>query len=199
MLPSPVATRERPHACNARVAASTILIRRAFAAGVAWVCHGPGGACGTRNPPAFRFCGHCGSALQAAEASSPRLETEPERRQVTVVFCDLVGSTELSQRVDPEELRDLIGAYRRICADVIARYDGYIARYVGDAILAYFGYPVAHEDDARRSVAAALAIIESLTHANRNGGSKASVRIRGAHRHPHRRGGGGRYRGRRDA
>ncbi len=132
-------------------------------------------ACGTRNPPAFKFCGHCGNTLLASETLAPRIETEPERRQVTVLFCDLVGSTELSQRMDPEQLRDLIGAYRRICADVIARYEGYIARYVGDAILAYFGFPVAHEDDARRSVASALAIIEGLTHANRNGGSHAAI------------------------
>lgn len=127
------------------------------------------------SPPGFRFCGQCGTALTRtpkpavvvpAEAHERARPDEAERRQITVLFCDLVGSTELSQRLDPEELRDLISAFRRVCADMIGRYDGYIARYVGDAILAYFGFPVAHEDDARRAVAASLAILSGLGQAN---------------------------------
>ena len=67
-----------------------------------------------------------------------------ERRQLTVMFCDLVGSTALSEKLDPEELRSLLHAYRTLCGDVIARYDGFVARYVGDGILTYFGWPTAH-------------------------------------------------------
>src|ERR1700722_6227569 len=79
-----------------------------------------------------------------------------ERRQLTVMFCDLVGSTALSERLDPEELRSLLHAYRTLCGDVIAHYDGFVARYVGDGILTYFGWPKAHEEDAERAVRAAL-------------------------------------------
>src|SRR6187200_2653429 len=85
-----------------------------------------------------------------------------ERRQLTVMFCDLVGSTALSEKLDPEELRDLLHAYRTLCGDVIARYDGFVARYVGDGILTYFGWPAAHEDDAERAVRAALEIVETI-------------------------------------
>jgi class 3 adenylate cyclase len=75
-----------------------------------------------------------------------------ERRQLTVMFCDLVGSTALSERLDPEELRSLLHAYRTLCGEVIARYDGFVARYVGDGILTYFSWPTAHEEDAERAV-----------------------------------------------
>src|SRR5689334_5893393 len=84
-----------------------------------------------------------------------------ERRQLTVMFCDLVGSTALSEKLDPEELRSLLHAYRTLCGNVIARYDGFVARYVGDGILTYFGWPGAHEDDAERAVRAALEITEA--------------------------------------
>jgi class 3 adenylate cyclase len=89
-----------------------------------------------------------------------------ERRQLTVMFCDLVGSTALSEKLDPEELRDLLHAYRTLCGDVIARYDGFVARYVGDGILTYFGWPAAHEDDAERGVRAALEIVETVRRAS---------------------------------
>src|SRR4051794_9429616 len=88
-----------------------------------------------------------------------------ERRQLTVMFCDLVGSTALSEKLDPEELRDLLHAYRTLCGDVIARYDGFVARYVGDGILTYFGWPAAHEDDAERAVRAALEIVATVKRA----------------------------------
>src|SRR5689334_7638823 len=89
-----------------------------------------------------------------------------ERRQLTVMFCDLVGSTALSEKLDPEELRDLLHAYRTLCGDVIARYDGFVARYVGDGILTYFGWPQAHEDDAERAVRAALEIVQTARRAS---------------------------------
>jgi class 3 adenylate cyclase/predicted ATPase len=85
-----------------------------------------------------------------------------ERRQLSVMFCDLVGSTALSGRVDPEELQEIISNYHNACANVIERFNGYVAKYLGDGLLVYFGYPVAHEDDARRAVRAALGIVEEL-------------------------------------
>ena len=123
--------------------------------------------CGFENQPDDRFCGGCGAALAdapaaAAAAPIPPPETAPvederaERRQITVLFCDMVGSTALSQRLDPEELRDLTHRYQQACTSVVARYDGYVARYMGDGVLAYFGYPRAHEDDAERAVRAGL-------------------------------------------
>src|SRR3954469_8148301 len=82
------------------------------------------------------------------------------------MFCDLVGSTALGEKLDPEELRSLLHAYRTLCGDVIARYDGFVARYVGDGILTYFGWPAAHEDDAERAVRAALEIVETIKRAS---------------------------------
>jgi class 3 adenylate cyclase len=77
------------------------------------------------------------------------------------MFCDLVGSTPLATRLDPEDLRDVIGAYHR-AAEVIARFDGFVAKYMGDGVLAYFGYPRAHEDDAERAVRAGLALVAAV-------------------------------------
>jgi class 3 adenylate cyclase len=90
-----------------------------------------------------------------------RLNTA-ERRQLTVMFCDLVGSTALSAQLDPEELREVVRAYQHTCAEIIARYDGHIAQYLGDGILVYFGYPQAHKDDAQRAVRAGLEIVDAL-------------------------------------
>jgi class 3 adenylate cyclase/predicted ATPase len=85
-----------------------------------------------------------------------------ERRQLTVMFCDLVGSTALSARLDPEDLREVIGAYHAAVAEVIGRFDGFVAKYMGDGVLAYFGYPQAHEDDAERAVRAGLAVVGAV-------------------------------------
>src|SRR4051812_22063919 len=98
-----------------------------------------------------------------------------ERRQLTVMFCDLVGSTALGEKLDPEELRDLLHAYRTLCGDIIARYDGVVARYVGDGILTYFGWPAAHEDDAERAVRVALEIVQTVKRASAT--EALSVRI----------------------
>jgi class 3 adenylate cyclase/tetratricopeptide (TPR) repeat protein len=84
-----------------------------------------------------------------------------ERRQITVMFCDVADSTALSTRLDPEDLRDVLGVYRECVAETIGRYDGFVARYAGDGVLAYFGYPQAHEDDAERAVRAGLAQIDA--------------------------------------
>ena len=106
----------------------------------------------------MKFCGHCGAPLRAEPA-----ETAAELRQLTVLFCDLVGSTALAETLDPEELRELTSAYHEACESVIRRHDGRIAQYLGDGVLVYFGHPVAHEDDARRAVRAALGIVGALS------------------------------------
>src|SRR2546430_2530431 len=105
------------------------------------------------------------AGLRTPDASPQTLDARrdaAERRQLTVMFCDLVGSTPLAERLDPEELREVVRAYQETCTAVIHRFDGYIARYVGDALLVYFGYPVAHEDDAQRAVRAGLDIVAEL-------------------------------------
>jgi class 3 adenylate cyclase/predicted ATPase len=90
------------------------------------------------------------------------LRSEPGRRQLTVLFADLVGSTALSERLDPEDMRAVINAYQRSCTAVVARYDGHIAKYMGDGVLAYFGYPQAHEEDPERAVRAGLDLVRAV-------------------------------------
>src|SRR5262245_41215607 len=104
-------------------------------------------------------------STQHRDARLSALDSRPdagERRQLTVMFCDLVGSTALSQQLDPEELREVVRAYQETCTGVIRRYDGHIAQHLGDGLLGYFGYPTAHEDDAQRAVRAGLGIIQAL-------------------------------------
>ena len=101
-----------------------------------------------------------------AEARTPAPMAGAERRQLTVMFCDLVGSTELSAQLDPEDLRDVLHRYQHETAAVIQRFDGFVAQYLGDGMLMYFGYPRAHEDDARRAVHAALGILEAMQELN---------------------------------
>jgi class 3 adenylate cyclase/tetratricopeptide (TPR) repeat protein len=91
---------------------------------------------------------------------------DAERRQLTVLFCDLVDSTRLASELDPEELREVVQAYQETCAKVIARFEGHIAQYLGDGLLVYFGYPLAHEDDAQRAARAGLGIVEALGQLN---------------------------------
>ena len=85
-----------------------------------------------------------------------------ERRQVTVMFSDLVGSTALSARMDPEDLREVISAYQKCVAETVRRFDGFVAKYMGDGVLIYFGYPQAHEDDAERAVRAGLEVVAAV-------------------------------------
>ena len=121
--------------------------------------------CGFANDPGEKFCGGCGKTLSAAaatETAQKREAPEPERRQLTVMFCDLVGSSALAECLDPEELHRLLAQYQDSCAEAIQRYEGHIARYVGDGLLVYFGYPQAHEDDAQRGVRAGLGIVEAI-------------------------------------
>ncbi|MGB8632607.1 MAG: adenylate/guanylate cyclase domain-containing protein, partial [Xanthobacteraceae bacterium] len=103
------------------------------------------------------------AAVVAAPTPAPRLADTAERRQVTVLFSDLVGSTALSARMDPEDLREVISAYQKCVGDVVCRLGGYVAKYLGDGVLVYFGYPVAHEDDAERAIRAGLELIAAVT------------------------------------
>ncbi len=109
--------------------------------------------------------------------SEARSHDAAERRQLTVMFCDLVGSTALSAGLDPEDLRTIIGAYQRCCAALIERNGGFVAKYMGDGVLAYFGYPRAHEHDAERAVRAGLALVEAVPKLPTAAGSPLQVRI----------------------
>ena len=93
---------------------------------------------------------------------------EADRRQLTVVFCDLVGSSTLSERLDPEDLREVIRAYQETCVAIIDRFGGYLARYVGDGVLVCFGYPESHEDDTERALRAAFGIIDAIPELNKS-------------------------------
>jgi class 3 adenylate cyclase len=119
--------------------------------------------------------------LSGATSLPPQPERRPqdaaERRQLTVMFCDLVGSTALSAKLDPEDLRTIIGSYHRCCTEVITKSGGFVAKYMGDGVLAYFGYPQAHEDDAERAVRAGLALVESVPKLDGHGGTALQVRI----------------------
>src|SRR5215471_13588396 len=101
--------------------------------------------------------------------TAPVLPDAAERRQLTVMFCDLVGSTALSVRFDPEELREELRAYQNAVSGVVARYDGFVAKFMGDGVLVYFGYPRAHEDDAERAVRAELEIAAAVTRLETHG------------------------------
>ena len=132
-------------------------------------------ACGHTNATSSRFCSQCGvklgeaapaatpAAVTAPLAVSPRVTSSAERRQLTVMFCDLVGSTALSTRLDPEDLREVIDAYHACVADVVTRFSGYVAKYMGDGVLVYFGFPEASETDAENAVRAALALIGAVS------------------------------------
>jgi class 3 adenylate cyclase/predicted ATPase len=123
-------------------------------------------ACGTANPAQNKFCGECGTKLcvdSPAVAPTARDARPIERRQLTVLFCDLVGSTALSARLDPEDFSAIISGYRRCITETVARFDGFVARHLGDGAVAYFGYPQAHEDDAERAVQASLALVQAVS------------------------------------
>src|SRR5919109_3729804 len=110
-------------------------------------------ACGQENPEGFKFCGACGVPL--TEAVTPARE---ERKVVTVLFADLVGFTSRAERMDPEDVRALLAPYHAHLRSELERYGGTVEKFIGDAVMALFGAPVAHEDDPERAVRAALAI-----------------------------------------
>ena len=130
-------------------------------------------ACGAENSPGKRFCGNCGAALAEADSLPDRGTLTPsrtsseavmraERRQLTVMLCDLVGSTALASDLDPEDLREVISAFHRCVAATVRRYNGFVAKYMGDGVLIYFGYPHAQEDDAEQAVRAGLALVDAV-------------------------------------
>jgi class 3 adenylate cyclase len=104
----------------------------------------------------------------------PTRQDSAERRQITVMFSDLVGSTALSARMDPEDLREVISAYQKCVAETVRRFGGFVAKYMGDGVLVYFGYPEAHEDDAERAVRAGLELIAAVSALK----ARASLQIR---------------------
>jgi class 3 adenylate cyclase/tetratricopeptide (TPR) repeat protein len=118
--------------------------------------------CGAANPPGQKFCGECGTALGAAIAVTPEPSVAVERRLVSVLFADLVGFTSLSEDRDAEEVRDLLSRYFALAADVIGRYGGVVEKFIGDAVMAVWGTPVAQEDDAERAVRAALELVVAV-------------------------------------
>jgi class 3 adenylate cyclase/predicted ATPase len=126
--------------------------------------------CSAENPAHAKFCLECGSPLALAQTATPRqsawASAEAERRQMTCLFCDLVNSVGLSERLDPEELRETLAAYHRVCATVIGRFEGHTHNYLGDGIMVYFGFPSAHEDDAQRAVRSGLGIVEAVGQLN---------------------------------
>jgi hypothetical protein len=129
--------------------------------------------CGADNAASAKFCGECGAAL-SAPVSAPLPKTPSaqlrdsggERRHLTVMFCDLVGGAGTSARLDPEEWREIEADYFRVAADAIARFGGFLAKYLADGVLAYFGWPEAHDNDAERAARAGLAILQGIAALN---------------------------------
>ena len=117
------------------------------------------------------------AAPQTAAAVPPTPHDSAERRQLTVMLCDLVGSTALSVKLDPEDLRGIIAGYHGCCTELVERHGGFVARYMGDGVLAYFGYPRAHEDDAERAVRAGLEIAAAVASLETRGTERLTVRI----------------------
>ncbi len=149
-------------------------------AGLEVVC----AACGGANSAEARFCGACGASLgtnaAAARVAEPGRDAVAERRQLTIMFCDLVGYTALSAGLDPEDLRDIVRDYQTLVSAEIRRYDGWVAKFSGDGVMAYFGYPKAHEDDAERAVHAGLAIVDAVRgiRSARGGDKTAGLSVR---------------------
>ena len=137
-------------------------------------------ACGTATTPAAKFCAQCGTSLSAAPRAPPALPSraaEAERRQLTVMFVDLVGSTALAGRLDPEEMGGLLHAYQNAIAGEVVRFEGYVAKFMGDGVLAYFGWPKAHEDAAERAVCAGLAIVAAVARLTVPTGDNLAARV----------------------
>src|SRR3954447_9189497 len=120
-------------------------------------------SCGAANEPGDRFCGSCGAALSETAAAPAPLASVSERRLVSVLFADLVGFTTLSEHRDPEEVRELLSRYFERCRTLIERYGGTVEKFIGDAVMAVWGTPVAREDDPERAVRAALSLTQAVT------------------------------------
>src|SRR5947207_6353697 len=144
-----------------------------------WKCRD----CGSENPPTKRFCGECGAALTAELGASRKPDKDgppptAERRQLTVMFADLVGSTALGARLDTEDVREVIAAYHGCVTGLAVRLGGFVGRYVGDGVLIYFGYPQANEDDAERAIHAGLAVIDAISRLGTAAGPSGTLKAR---------------------
>jgi class 3 adenylate cyclase/tetratricopeptide (TPR) repeat protein len=128
------------------------------------------GQCNFGNAAEAKFCSECGASLTATSAgrkrAAPAHPTEGERRHLTVLFCDLVGSTELAARLDPEDWHEISAEYQRACAAAVGRFGGHVAKFLGDGLVVYFGYPKAMEDAAERAVRAGLAMVGAMADLN---------------------------------
>jgi class 3 adenylate cyclase/tetratricopeptide (TPR) repeat protein len=140
--------------------------------------------CGADNAPAAKFCNECGASLNAPlgppVSETPRAQAREvgERRHLTVLFCDLAGSTAIAAQLDPEEWRETVGDYQRTAAAAITRFGGHVAKYLGDGVMAYFGWPEAHDNDAERAARAGLAILDAIAKLNEQPGhAKLSARV----------------------
>jgi class 3 adenylate cyclase/tetratricopeptide (TPR) repeat protein len=150
--------------------------------------------CGAQLQLDESFCGECGAALGDAAPATISAGTAPvtassggERRHLTVLFCDLVGSTEIAARLDPEEWREVVADYHRAATDAIVRFGGHVAKYLGDGVMGYFGWPEAHDNDGERAARATLAILDAITKLNeqapppppgpQNGGESARPKL----------------------
>ena len=138
--------------------------------------------CSFDNPYSARFCSQCAELLHLGEPTNARSQAVErptgERRHLTVLFCDLVGSTAISAQLDPEEWRETIARYHGAASEAITRFDGHVAKYLGDGVMAYFGWPAAHDNDAERAVRAGLAILDSIAKLNEQPGhAKLSTRV----------------------
>src|SRR5215472_7271934 len=140
--------------------------------------------CGASNQPDERFCGECGAALTesrvpTAQEITPRAPPAiGERRHLTVLFCDLVGSTAMAAQLDPEEWQETVAGYQLAAAEAITRFGGHVAKYLGDGVMAFFGYPEAHDNDAERAALAGLAIIDVVSKlGDRPGRPKLAARV----------------------
>jgi class 3 adenylate cyclase len=126
--------------------------------------------CGFENSSEARFCAQCAAQLDAAAPIRPVTETRDaltgERRHLTVLFCDLVNSTSLAAQLDPEEWREIVAGYHRAAAQAIERFGGHVAQYLGDGVMAFFGYPEAHDNDAERAARAGLAMLDAISKLN---------------------------------
>jgi class 3 adenylate cyclase len=137
--------------------------------------------CGVETTAGKRFCGECGAPLNTTappDVGRRDGDLTGERRHLTVLFCDLVGSSEIAAQLDPEEWREVVAGYQHAAAEAITRLGGHVAKYLGDGLMAYFGYPEAHENDAERSVRAGLSILDAISKFNQQStGPKLSARI----------------------
>jgi class 3 adenylate cyclase len=146
-------------------------------------------ACGASNEPGEKFCGACGASLLAAPIPSavssrlPAVTLGPsdagERRQLTVLFCDLVGSTGIASRLDPEEWHRISKAYQEAAAAAVTRFGGHVDKFLGDGLVCFLGVPEAHEDDVERAVRAGLAIVDAVQSLKGNAAASAvHLRVR---------------------